>query len=67
MTPRFENKEARNPKGFQAVISNSKYEHLNPYTLVMLCRWVHPLPNFRDHFIGSKDKTLQEETNFSVM
>jgi len=43
-TPRFENKEAQKPKGLQALISGSEYEHLNPYTLAMLCRWVHPLP-----------------------
>jgi hypothetical protein len=30
VTPWFENKEAQKPKGLQAVISNSEYEHLNP-------------------------------------
>jgi hypothetical protein len=51
VTPRFENKEAQKPKGLQAVISYSEYELLNPYKLVMLCRWVHPLPNFHHHFM----------------
>jgi hypothetical protein len=48
-------KKLKSPRVSKPSFPIPDYEHLNPYTLVMLCRWVHPLPNFRAHFMGSKD------------